>query len=1299
MSSSTGIRKRRTPEDRIDEAIDGVADAYLRKARRYSDKALSQGGALGTGPIYGSINPGTNSLQTSGGAMIGSIAFNPSLVAVDDGRINIEPDQNEASKDSSYVLVTGQGSPDDLFFIDGADKNGQYLILQGTLTQILVLKAATISGISNISGLGTVTVDTTSDHNMVTGSKVNIIGTDNFDISDVEVTVITPTQFTYSATGNAVAETAGFAQNGNIVTPDGNDIILDGTQSLNGVPLATLIFDPTVAGFGAWRLVSVSVSTGGITTDASVATLSLSLSQSAGVVDFAFTSESPLGSGITDEGNGVFKLSGGIFQLNSSVLILGTDVSMEAKWQTSPAVDFPGIPTDVGRISLSISINSTTDDNLSNAPITTAFVDATSTDVFVRLLTTDSTNSGIIQTVGTWGQIFSIGGGTNGGGGISFPILYPQDDFGDQGAVVLNVDISGNTGQNKKIRMVGDVGFQFTNPPGSTVLEEIWVTFEQDGTGNHSITTTPTGLKNASNLNLLLDKTANAKTTFHFITEDGGVTFRAELIDLTSGSGDITEPIELGFNEAVVGATTVVQGDVFNPTHISLTQSTTIQLDISATTTKYKSIFVIFDTTGNDFTVTWPASVSNPPIIDDSVAQRISVILYTIDNGTTWTNATSVGSSSSVSQWSTFPAVSDVNLATFDMTNIDRLRFVTNSAGVASNDDPSILLDGNSNMLFNVAEQDEFIWAASNQIIMRLDEDGTNNDTRLTIQTVALDADAVPQILLNRIDPTPENDTDIALIQFQGSNALASGGTVIDPHLYSEIKIEYENVVDGREASSMAFITSFDTGAATSFTPFMGINLGNSGDVDMVRDVGMNLNNIKDVTSIIGRDDGTAFRIIFDGAEDSDTTIQSNIGDPDRIDYLNNAINGWLTFFDSTLSKVGIGIPSGVAAYLSVTDHVIYFDDMSAPADGEIEDEQGAVFFDTSTDPPILKIKKKSSTSVVSTVSLEGAGAAGANTALSNLVSTAVNTNINMGSNFITFDPSTMRIGAAATEILNIEFPTGAEVLRLIWNTSTTPTEDWTFEPNTLNGKNIVLGNTLIINDSSTDPVADGMFSNNGGIMGLFANDFELTNTITGASGTANFVSYRNDATRDDLFELGSIRFDGNNSSDVQTQYAQVLAAIGDVSDFGLLTLRVRANDTGLTTGLTLSGDDGVTDRSYLNVSARINSNLEFGFDGAGSLDARIHPLSASTTLQIVVQDNDNSFTDGEQGMLACPVLASLTPSLSNLDTAFGNHVGAMGVFNTSSANVNVAWKSRSGEWVVIAIPSGSGNVLGEHFN
>ena len=107
------------------------------------------------------------------------------------------------------------------------------------------------------------TVTTAVAHGFTTGDQVNILSTTNFNAENVTITVTGATTFTYSATGSATPETAGTVQDGNIVTPDGNDVTLDGTVAVNGVPVATLIFDPTVLGFGAWRIVSVSITGGG----------------------------------------------------------------------------------------------------------------------------------------------------------------------------------------------------------------------------------------------------------------------------------------------------------------------------------------------------------------------------------------------------------------------------------------------------------------------------------------------------------------------------------------------------------------------------------------------------------------------------------------------------------------------------------------------------------------------------------------------------------------------------------------------------------------------------------------------------------------------------------------------------------------------------------------------------------------------------------------------------------------------------------------------------------------------------
>ena len=261
--SSTGVRKRRTTDDRTDDTLKQQEDSYITKAKRFTDQGRQETGNAGPGAIGGPSIPGASYLPISGKyGMIGSMAFNPITIAIIDGRINITPDQSGGSKDSSYILVTGQGSPDDLRFIDGATKNGQIFWFQGTATQIINIKAATITTLSSISGVGIVTVVTNTVHNMLTGDKTNILGTNNFNINDVTVTVTSTTSFTYSALGSIISESVGVVQNGNVVTPNGEDIILDGSQSLNGVPMVPLIFDPTIIGFGAWRPAQI-ISEGG----------------------------------------------------------------------------------------------------------------------------------------------------------------------------------------------------------------------------------------------------------------------------------------------------------------------------------------------------------------------------------------------------------------------------------------------------------------------------------------------------------------------------------------------------------------------------------------------------------------------------------------------------------------------------------------------------------------------------------------------------------------------------------------------------------------------------------------------------------------------------------------------------------------------------------------------------------------------------------------------------------------------------------------------------------------------------
>ena len=260
MSSSTGTRKPRDVQSRANEAITEADKQFIDSLKIFSEGSISVAGLAGAAISNSPPIPGTTALARSGDVMTGAIAYDPIIKGVSDGRISIFPNDTTSS---SYALVTPQGSPDDLHFIEGANSNGQLLVLQGTASVILILKHATLLNISNIVGLGTVTVTTAVAHGFTTGDQVNILSTTNFNAENVTITVTGATTFTYSATGSATPETAGTVQDGNIVTPDGNDVTLDGTVAVNGVPVATLIFDPTVLGFGAWRIVSVSITGGG----------------------------------------------------------------------------------------------------------------------------------------------------------------------------------------------------------------------------------------------------------------------------------------------------------------------------------------------------------------------------------------------------------------------------------------------------------------------------------------------------------------------------------------------------------------------------------------------------------------------------------------------------------------------------------------------------------------------------------------------------------------------------------------------------------------------------------------------------------------------------------------------------------------------------------------------------------------------------------------------------------------------------------------------------------------------------
>ena len=574
-----------------------------------------------------------------------------------------------------------------------------------------------------------------------------------------------------------------------------------------------------------------------------------------------------------------------------------------------------------------------------------------------------------------------LSNGPNVNAATTFPILDPF--LVPDAAGTVNIDLSSTFAHYTKISITSnDTTINFKN-----LVQNRRTKFTLDITINtatfNSITFVP-ALENPPTI-----PTTNGSrfiieiSAFKDSTEEKFYVIGGTLI--SGGGGGISFPIRYTVTNVVATTGNIILNLNSTGGHYFDIGPITGNIDIDITNPPASGIAQAFrinitqDGTGGH-TVTFNDTLLVQPLINENV-NGVTLLAGDIYDGSvfnifTMTSSAGSGGGGDASLWANFPAVNNVNYATFDGINIDRLRFIVDSGAVVSPSDPSIFLDLQANMVFNLADQKQYSWKLNNEFKMVLDETGVNNDTLLTLQTNQADASAIPEFLIFRDDPTPLNGTEFGRISFQGTEATSDGGGSTGNHKYAQIAIQYENVVNNRNASSMIFSTSFDNGAATQFKAFLVLNGSNSNQIGALADLNMTLNKIVDVTSIVGRDDGTPFRIIFDGAEDSDTVIQSNVSDPDRIDYFNNGLNGWLTVYDTTINKVGIGIPSTVDAYLSVTDHVIYFSDMTPPTDAEIVNDQGAVFFDTGTDPPILRIKKKNSVGVVSTVNLETGGGA-----------------------------------------------------------------------------------------------------------------------------------------------------------------------------------------------------------------------------------------------------------------------------------------------------------------------------------
>jgi len=197
-----------------------------------------------------------------------------------------------------------------------------------------------------------------------------------------------------------------------------------------------------------------------------------------------------------------------------------------------------------------------------------------------------------------------------------------------------------------------------------------------------------------------------------------------------------------------------------------------------------------------------------------------------------------------------------------------------------------------------------------------------------------------------------------------------------------------------------------------------------------------------------------------------------------------------------------------------------------------------------------------------------------------------------------------------------------------------------------------------------------------------------LTNQIK-FSPTSSF-SYFFDTTGFFLQKLSSNVVDADftpiefQSGGTPLSYAGIVPQVKESTDSGRLSIKVRSDNSALTDALVINGGNNNV-RTYLSIPARITSDLGFGLvDETGSAKHKISPLSASTQLGIVVQDNA-SFTGGDEGTLATPLVTSgVSTTIAALDAAFGDHKGAEGFIEIASTLTKFV-KQANGNWGSVA--------------
>ncbi len=512
----------------------------------------------------------------------------------------------------------------------------------------------------------------------------------------------------------------------------------------------------------------------------------------------------------------------------------------------------------------------------------------------------------------------------------AYPLWMPIRDFGTIGNLTLEILLNRVDGHVAKMTLNGATDFAFSSPPGTDKMMQFVLDVTIDGTGGFTINL-PGNLEPGT---ITIDNTANARTILKIQTTDGAVTYQAQDILATGGAGSQT-PWLSDIDAATFDLTNLdrllfskTAGSTLAADTTGLTSDATGNLNLNVPSTAMYN-WDIFDVlkmrlseTTNVTTLDVTGSLGGQINLSETTTSKVGSIFQ----GTTTLQYTTTGTTHQFDVGTS--KILEINSTGLDINNhFIQFTELTATPTTPSTDDGLIYVKDSGGITTPFF----------------LDSSGTETSMTAGSQTP----------WLSDIDAEGFDLKDLSNLEFRDVSTGPPGAAIHAIFVQSNslvVKTASGDNIDFRVGSPNKMVLN-----ATSLTL--------RDDVDILatnvakNDIGSNgkefanlflENLVLDTSSAVPA--GTEYAIFVQ----SDSLVLNTLSGDD-IDFRVAADNKMV--LDATS--------------LELNGLFLQFSQISVPADTTVGNSEGNVFLDSTIDPPILKIKKKSSVGAVSVVSLE----------------------------------------------------------------------------------------------------------------------------------------------------------------------------------------------------------------------------------------------------------------------------------------------------------------------------------------